>query len=370
MFSFNSTLFNTTSLYSLTANPKSNSQEQFDQDRFANQRLNQSLKENAGVELPPEKSVKESESVFDVEAVIDTVMNQISKRIDQARDNGASDEDLKGMFEAAKSGVEKGFSQAREQINAVNKLNEPLGEKITAAEDGIYKGIDNLSDKTFNPESVQITPRKLDSVEYFKSYERTQNNFEFEVTTQEGDVVKVTAMSDKESFQQALLAQVDGNELYANYSEENNASGFNLQVEGDLNEAEMKALESLMSQVNDLAEEFYTGDLDTAFNMAMDLTSDADQIAEFSLDLKQSFSSSKEYGSASGDAMTNYAKPSLPKGLADPLADFAEGVKDAYEQASSFQNPRSLLDNLFQQMDTQAKMPSLLQPMLDALESQ
>jgi hypothetical protein len=68
--------------------------------------------------------------------------------------------------------------------------------------------------------------------------------------------------------------------------------------------------------------------------------------------------------------MTNYAQPSLPKGLADPLADFAKGVKEAYEQASNFQNPRSLLDNLFQQMDTQAKMPSLLQPMLDALESQ
>jgi hypothetical protein len=370
MFSFNSTLFNTTSLYSQTANPKSNSQEQFDQDRFASQRLSQSLKENAGVELPPEKSVKENESVFDIEAVIDTVMNQISKRIDQARGNGASDEDLQGMFDAARSGVEKGFSQARDQIDAVNKLNEPLAEKITAAEDGIYKGIDDLSEKTFNPESVQITPTKLDVAEYFQAYERTQNNFEFEVTTQEGDVVTITAMSDKESFQQALLAQVDGNELYANYSEASNTSGFNLQVEGDLNEAEMKALESLMAQVNDLAEEFYTGDLGTAFNMAMDLTSDADQIAQFSLDLKQSFSSSQEYGSVSSDPMTNYAQPALPKGLAEPLADFAQGVKQAYDQATNFQTPRTLLDNLFQQMDTQAKMPALLQPMLDALDNQ
>ena len=369
MFSFNSTLFNTSSLFSQPSNPRSAGQEQTDQDRFAHQRLSQSLKENVGVDLPPEKSVKEAESVFDVDAVIDTVMNHISKRIDNARDNGASDEDLQSMFDAARGGVEKGFSQAREQIDAINKLNEPLAEKINNAEEGIYKGIDDLSNQTFKPQDVEITPRKLDSVEYVKAYERTQNNFEFELTTKEGDVVKISAMSDKESFQQALLAQVDGSEVYANYSEENNTSGFNLQVKGDLNESEMAAIEDLMAQVNKLAEEFYTGDLGTAFDMAMELTSDADQIAQFSLDLKQNYMSKSEYGAVSGDALTNYAKPPLPKGLAEPLADFAQGVKSAYEQANQFQNPRSLLDNLFDQMDQQAKMPALLQPMLDALDN-
>lgn len=369
MFSFNSTLFNTSSLFSQPANARSAGQEQTDQDRFAHQRLSQSLKENVGVELPPEKTVKEAESVFDIEAVIDTVMDHVSKRIGEARSNGVSDEDLQSMFDAARSGVEQGFTQARDQIDAINKLNEPLAEKIDAAETGIYQGIDDLEEETFNPDSVQISPRPLESVEYAKAYERTNNSFEFEVTTQEGDVVTITAMSNKESYQEALLAQTDNSELYYNYSEENNRSGFNLQVQGDLNESEMAALEDLMSQVNDLAEEFYTGDLGTAFDMAMELTSDADQIAQFSLDLKQSYVSHTEYGSMSGDALTNYAKPPLPKGLAEPLADFAQGVKDAYDKANTFQNPRSLLDNLFDQMDQQAKMPELLQPMLDSLNS-
>ncbi len=369
MFSFNSTLFNTASLYSQPANPRSVGQEQTDQDRFAHQRLSQSLKDNVGVELPPEKSVKENESVFDVEAVIDTVMQHVSKRIEQARSNGVNDEDLQGMFDDARSGVEKGFSQAREQIDAIEKLNAPLAEKINSAEQGIYKGIDELQNDTLKSDSVEITPRKLDSVEYAKSYERTKNSFEFEVTTQEGDVVKITAMSDKASYQEALLAQSGNSELSYNYAEESNRSGFNLQVKGDLSESEMAALEDLMAQVNELAEEFYTGDLGTAFDMAMELTSDADEIAQFSLDLKQNHMSQTEYGSMSGDALSNYAKPPLPKGLAEPLADFAQGVKEAYDQANQFQNPRSLLDNLFDQMDQQAKMPELLQPMLDSLNS-
>lgn len=369
MFSFNSTLFNTSSLFSQPSNPRSAGQEQTDQDRFAHQRLSQSLKDNVGVELPPEKTVKETESVFDVEAVIDTVMSHISKRIDQARDGGASDDDLKSMFEAARGGVEKGFTQAREQIDAINKLNEPLADKINQAEQGIYKGIDELSDETFKPQDVIISPRELDRLEYATSYERTKNSFEFEVTTQEGDVVKIKAMSDKASYQEALLAQSENGELYYNYAEQSNRSGFNLQVKGDLNESEMAAIEDLMAQVNDLAEEFYTGDLGTAFDMAMDLTSDGDEIAQFSLDLKQNYMSQTEYGAVSGDALSNYAKPALPKGLAEPLADFAQGVKSAYEKANHFQNPRTLLDNLFEQMDQQAKMPELLKPMLDALDA-
>ena len=376
MLSFNSALFNKSNLYSQPVQPRVMAEENFDQDKFANQRLGQALKDNLGVDMPPEKTVNENKSVFDIDAVIDTVMQQVGKRIDQARLSGASDDDLQSMFDAARSGVETGFKQAREQIDALNKLNEPLAEKIDAAEQGIYDGIDELEENTFNPQAEII---KANTVEYAKTYERTNNSFEFELTTQEGDVVKIQAMSNYESYQEALSASGNGKERYASYSEQNNSSGFNLLVKGDLNDDEMAAIESLMSQVNDLADEFYTGDLGTAFDMAMNLTSDADQIAQFSLDLKQSQVSAYEYGAMKGEALGNngkgYETAKLPKGLADPLANFAQGVKEAYEEASQFANSRSLLENLFEQMDqtTQAlgksQLPDLLKPMLNAMSA-
>ena len=376
MLSFNSALFNKSNLYSQPVQPRVMAEENLDQDKFANQRLGQALKDNLGVDMPPEKTVNENKSVFDIDAVIDTVMQQVGKRIDQARLSGASDDDLQSMFDAARSGVETGFKQAREQIDAINKLNEPLAEKIDAAEQGIYDGIDELEENTFNPQAEII---KANTVEYAKAYERTNNSFEFELTTQEGDVVKIQAMSNYESYQEALSASGNGKELYASYSKQNNSSGFNLLVKGDLNDDEMAAIESLMSQVNDLADEFYTGDLGTAFDMAMNLTSDADQIAQFSLDLKQSQVSAYEYGAMKGEALGNngkgYETAKLPKGLADPLANFAQGVKEAYEEASQFANSRSLLENLFEQMDqtTQAlgksQLPDLLKPMLNAMSA-
>lgn len=376
MLSFNSALFNKSNLFSQPIQPRVMAEENLDQDKFASQRLGQALKDNLGVDMPPEKTVNESKSVFDIDAVIDTVMQHVGKRIDQARSNGASDDDLKSMFDAARSGVETGFKQAREQIDALNKLDDPLAEKIDAAEQGIYKGIDELEEGTFNSQAEII---KTNTIEYAKAYERTSNSFEFELTTQEGDVVKIQAMSNYESYQEALSAQGNGKELYASYSEQNNRSGFNLLVEGDLNDDEMAAIESLMAQVNDLASEFYTGDLGTAFDMAMNLTSDADQIAQFSLDLKQSQVSAYEYGAMKGEALGNsgkgYETAKLPKGLADPLANFAQGVKNAYEEANQFANSRSLLENLFEQMDQttqslgKSQLPDLLKPMLNALNA-
>jgi hypothetical protein len=376
MLSFNSALFNKSNLFSQPIQPRVMAEENLDQDKFASQRLGQALKDNLGVDMPPEKTVNESKSVFDIDAVIDTVMQHVGKRIDQARSNGASDDDLKSMFDAARSGVETGFKQAREQIDALNKLDDPLAEKIDAAEQGIYKGIDELEEGTFNSQAEII---KINTIEYAKAYERTSNSFEFELTTQEGDVVKIQAMSNYESYQEALSAQGNGKELYASYSEQNNRSGFNLLVEGDLNDDEMAAIESLMAQVNDLASEFYTGDLGTAFDMAMNLTSDADQIAQFSLNLKQSQVSAYEYGAMKGEALGNsgkgYETAKLPKGLADPLANFAQGVKNAYEEANQFANSRSLLENLFEQMDQttqslgKSQLPDLLKPMLNALNA-
>lgn len=375
MLSFNSAFFNKSTLFSQPIQPRVVGEERLDQDKFATQRLGQALKDNLGVDMPPEKTVNESQSVFDIDAVIDTVMQHVGKRIDEARANGATDDELQSMFDAARSGVEAGFKQAREQIEGLDKLSDPLAEKIDAAEQGIYKGIDELEEDTFNPPSESISGH---SIEYAKAYERTSNSFEFELTTQEGDVVKIQAMSDYQSYQEALSAQSGGSALYAGYSEESNSSGFNLLVEGDLNDEEMAAIESLMSQVNDLADEFYTGDLGTAFDMAMNLTSDADQIAQFSLDLKQTQVSTYEYGAIKGDALggqQGYDTAKLPKGLADPLAHFAQGVKDAYEEANQFANPRSLLENLFDQMDqtTQAlgksQLPDLLKPMLNALNA-
>jgi len=44
-------------------------------------------------------------------------------------------------------------------------------------------------------------------------------------------------------------------------------------------------------------------------------------------------------------------------------------VKQAYETAKFFQEPRQLLEGLFEQMDTRSQMTELLKPMLNQLNA-
>jgi len=394
MLSFNSSFFNQSTLYSMSSRScqhgNANGQEQLEQDRWAYQRLGQSLKVHVGAELPPEQSVEEAKPLFDVGAIVDTVMGHIANRIGEAQQGGADDEALAGMFEAARSGVETGFSQAREQIESLGKLDDDLATNIDAAETGIQDGINELEEEVLpssaaptsnTDEATQASgedepatpsvpdPEPINYAEYAKVYERTRNQFSFEVKTQEGDVVKIYAMADQSMYGEIERGQDEfGSYLNASMLEDSK-DGFRFKVKGDINDEEMAAIESLMMQVNALSEEFYSGDLNTAFDMAMELTSDADQIAEFSLNLKQTYTRAFEYGEFSSPAMTQYAAPALPKGLAQPLGDFASGVKQAYETAKFFQEPRQLLEGLFEQMDTRSQMTELLKPMLNQLNA-
>src|SRR5690606_34213666 len=64
-------------------------------------------------------------------------------------------------------------------------------------------------------------------------------------------------------------------------------SNMNWVVEGDLNEQELNSINKLLGQINQLAGEFFNVNLDVAFNLALALRYDEQQIANFSLSLTQ-----------------------------------------------------------------------------------
>lgn len=343
------------------------------EDQSGQYALNRALKESVGVEMKrPVPPVAES---FDVDAVVDTVMSHVQKRIDEAAAAGATDDELQSMMDAAREGVEKGFGQARDELDALGKLDEALGEKIDAAEEGIYNGLNDLEDSLFGvddmdvEEDSEVAEAKMIEgalVEYESEFYRQKNSFSFEVMTQEGDRVTINAYSAS-GESNARFYGTDGEsevsmEAYSSFE----SSGFSLSVEGDLNDDELAALEDLFSQVNDVADSFYEGDMETAFNMALELNSDADQIAQFSLNLRQSEVAGYQYAGAQAGG---YESPMLPRGLAQPLQDYANGVREAVDTAQKFQNPLELVHNLMDQLDTQNKMNGINGPLFKLMEA-
>ncbi|MGL5976109.1 MAG: DUF5610 domain-containing protein, partial [Aeromonas sobria] len=63
-----------------------------------------------------EPEVITPETLFDFQSVADNVLQFVTGRLGAARADGKSDEDLTGMMEQARKGVDKGFGDARKQL--------------------------------------------------------------------------------------------------------------------------------------------------------------------------------------------------------------------------------------------------------------
>ena len=380
MFSFSASLFSQTEFYS----------QQFQvrtvpgtiaQDGDIGASLNQGLQKGLGVELD-EQAVQPTAKGFDVGKVVDTVMDFVKGRIVAAKRDGASDEELKGMFDAAREGVQQGFSEARDQINALGKMNEPLGEKIDRAEGKIYQKVDKLENRLLEPqvqsrgeskpaeESVsnnnQAESAPIRRLSYLEAKQERSESFSFELTTQDGDTVTINAFANQSAEAERIRARGEEGALRYSSFEFNVSSGFDLEIQGSLDEGEQLAIADLLSQVDALSKEFYEGDLQTAFEMALEITSDPSEIAQFSLNLSQSQTTSVEYGRYR--SVPGSYSQGLPRGLAEPLASFAGGIRDAFSNASQFAQPRQLLEGLFEQFERSRESRGLTSPLLDLLE--
>jgi hypothetical protein len=101
------------------------------------------------------------------------------------------------------------------------------------------------------------------------------------ITTQEGDRVQIR-FRNKEGFvsQTATSASGEARRVYA-FS----AGRIEISVQGDLNDDELAAISELVGKVESLAADFFAGDVQSAFEAAMSLGFDAEQIAGFALKL-------------------------------------------------------------------------------------
>lgn len=369
MLSVSAALYSKTSFYSEAFQSRNPQNEQAQQDERIGRSFNQGLKRGLGVELGEEQKVNPASKLFDVDKVVDTVMQFVEKRIAKEQANGATDAELESLFDAARSGVETGFVQAREQIDALGRLDDTLSERIDSAETGIYQGIDDLQEKTLAPESVvtDLPASPVFSAQSASAAYSSKESFDFRLTTQDGDRVSISFSRESAAYIQAgALRSGDQEVAYRDFGADF-SSAFDLKVKGELDDDELLAIENLLTQVDSLAEEFYNGDLDKAFEMALSLESDASEIARFSLNLTQQQSVASQYSSYQSRERP-YVANALPRGLAQPLGDFASGVREAFQEASRFDQPRALLEQLFEQFDAQSRMPNLLQPILDQLE--
>lgn len=200
---------------------------------------------------------------------------------------------------------------------------------------------------------------------------RQQNMFSFELVTLDGDRVSIqanstvaynNAVSVNQGVDQINQSQIEGVSSSAQL-------GFS--VDGELDEQEILAIQNLLDEVLSLSDEFYNGDVSIAFEKALALDFNQQEITGFALNLRQTeqFSVAAAYQATSLPAATSQGSssqnrvPELSRLDADTreafsvIGDFVSRVLEELNQ-QSFRNSNvfdvaELFLNLAQQLDEQ-----------------
>jgi len=215
---------------------------------------------------------------FDFEAVAKNVMEFVSGVIKGAQAGGASDDKLKEMLEQAREGVDMGFEMARAELGDMDMLNDDVEQGMDKSYDLIQQGLTNLNDELFKPpqtESAGLAAQGL------AMSEREQGSIS--VTTRDGDTVNIS-FANEMSMQ--LDKSIDQGRISSQFSLSNNQS-FSFEVQGSLDKDELKAVSQLVQEIGKLADEFFNGDVEKAWQQANELDFDQQQIAQYALDFQE-----------------------------------------------------------------------------------
>lgn len=227
------------------------------------------------------------------------ILGFIAQRLGLDAAEGDDTEALQSRLQAGLDGFLKGYGEAREQLLALGQLNGDVLDAVDKTYKDVLTGIADLAQeyglenpaadllaeiKTNEEElNVDAVAQTVNASNLSLSAEMLQaRTFEFEVKTAEGDIVLIRALAEQSG---SYSTNADGKSISASSSTVNQ---FSFSVEGELNSDEITALNDLLGKVSDLSATFYSGNLEGAFEQALSLGYDDEQIASFSLNLTMS----------------------------------------------------------------------------------
>lgn len=179
--------------------------------------------------------------------------------------------------------------------------------------------------------------KTVDSILAMKSVEsRISQSAEITIKTKEGDEVTIFFDQSASKSRNIFHMEQGGDRITAFAESESLDANFAFTIEGNINEDEQKALRNLIKKMDKVSNEFFNGDVKSAFKHAQRVGFDTSQIASFSMDLNME---------KSVQAVVAYQQTSIPdqnisKDMLMRANDFFANAKELMSDT------RSALDSL------------------------
>jgi hypothetical protein len=236
------------------------------------------------------------------------------------------------LLNQVREGVEKGFAEARNILDGMGVLQGKVATDIDDTYRRIQDGLGSLSER-FGP-VVRPDSGSSVAVVHRERFAAQVQSFDLSVTTRDGDRLRISIAQGSASWSQnrvVAASNASGTALVASSQSSSLQIGtWQVSVEGELDEQQRAALGALFGQVQELSNKFYSGDLASAFDRAMTLEMDGEQLASMSLHLTQARvrQASDAYSAVAdeGGQVASAANGSL--------IDYARGLLDALRSAN------------------------------------
>lgn len=218
---------------------------------------------------------------FTPDKVAERISGFVAKGLEAARARGASDERLNQMYEAAVKGVEKGFKEARDILDNLNVLNGSIAEQVDETEKLTFEALAGIA-----PGSREATAQAvMGAAERYRNAE----DMSLTVKTRDGDEVTIN-FSRNQSYDATFGAGADseGNAVAWMDVSRSESSQYQFSVKGELDEGELEALQQMVRDISGVADEFFNGDVQKAFDQSADISFDASELQSMELNMSYS----------------------------------------------------------------------------------
>ncbi len=218
---------------------------------------------------------------FTPDKVAGRITDFVAQGLEAARSRGASEERLTEMYNAAVKGVEKGFAEAREILDELDMLNGGIAAQIDETEQLTFDALAGIAPGSA-AQTSSLSQVALGGAERFRNAE----DMSLTVLTRDGDEVTIN-FSRNQSYDATYGAAADnqGNSVAWMNVSRSESSQYEFSVKGELDEGELDALQQMIRDISGVADEFFNGDVQKAFDQSADISFDASELQSMQLDM-------------------------------------------------------------------------------------
>lgn len=160
----------------------------------------------------------------------------------------------------------------------------------------------------------EVSASKESSASVLEVDRKSKQRSTIRIRTQEGDIVKLS-LKRTDRVSATDTATINGDESASTTEVEiSSRTRLTLRVDGDLNESELAAIQNVFAQAEEIANQFFDGDISAAFDLATGFEFDTEQLARVRMRFRSYESTNISYTEStnSAPAITAPTSPATP----------------------------------------------------------